>query len=237
MQADQLLHFGFTSNEARIYLALLEFGPLSAGLISKRTLINRRTTYDTIEKLIKQGFLSYSIVANKKVFRSLNPDLIVEKIKDLEKEAQVLITQLKDLSFKVKEETEVYTLRGRKGIRSILNDILKAKEYVVFGSNEDFPEMMKHDFVQFQRKKKELHLKSRTLLSISLKGKEILNDVVTTFRFIPSDYSLPTSTFVYGTTVTTIIWSENPIGIVVENKSIADSYRHYFNALWKTGKR
>ena len=41
MKAGDLQKLGFTLNEAKIYLVLLEYGPLQAGEISKKPQINR----------------------------------------------------------------------------------------------------------------------------------------------------------------------------------------------------
>ena len=150
MRAEDLQKIGFASNEAKIYLILLEYGPLQAGEISKKTQINRRTTYDTIERLIERGYISYSITANIKVFKAVNPDLIIEKIKEMEKQAQEFIPQLKSIYEKTKEDHQANIYRGRKGIRSILSDIIKQTEYIVFGSNEKIPEIMQHDVNIFQ---------------------------------------------------------------------------------------
>jgi len=236
MKAEDLQKIGFASNESKIYLILLEFGPLQAGDISKKTQINRRTTYDTIERLIKKGYISYSIVTNKRIFKAVNPDLIIEKIKKMEKQAQEFLPQLKKLYKETKEEHEANIYKGRKGIRSIFNEILKGKEYVVFGSNEKFPEIMQHDFSIFQKRKKELKIKSKTIMSISMKSKPILKEAFTTYRFIPESYSLPTSTFIYKNKVAIIIWSDIPIGMVTENKDVANSFKQYFEALWKLSK-
>ncbi|MDD5191832.1 MAG: helix-turn-helix domain-containing protein [Candidatus Nanoarchaeia archaeon] len=236
MKAEDLREIGFNLNEAKIYLILLEYGSLQAGQISKKTQINRRTIYDTIERLIEKGYISYSIIANKRVFKASNPDFIIEKIKAIEKQAQNLLPQLKNTYETTKEEQEANIYRGRKGVRSILNDILKQKEYVVFGSNENFPDVMQHDFSIFQKRKKELKIKSKTIMSISMKGKSVLKEAFTTYKFIPEPYSIPTSTFIYCSKVAIIIWSELPIGMVVENKDIANSFRKYFGALWKFSK-
>jgi len=236
MKVENLQKIGFALNEAKIYLILLEQGSLQAGEISKKTQINRRTTYDVLERLLEKGYISYSVVANIKVFKAVNPDLIIEKIKELEKQAQEFLPQLKNLYEKTKEDHEANIYRGRKGIRSILNDILRQEEYVVFGSNEKFPKIMQHDFSLFQKRKKDLKINSRTIMSISMRNKLILKEAFTTYRFIPEYYSQPTSTFIYSNKVAIIIWSEIPVGIVTESESVAYSFKQYFEALWKISK-
>ncbi len=45
-----------------------------------------------------------------------------------------------------------------------------------------------------------------------------------------------TSTNVFRTTVAIFVWTAEPIAIVVESPEVAESYRHYFTALWKVAK-
>jgi len=236
MLSDNLINLGFTPVEAKIYLVLLESGPLQAGDLSKKTQTNRRTTYDTVERLIAKGYISYSISANRKVFKAVNPEIILDKIKELEEEAKQAIPALKELLLSKKEEQEANIYKGRKGIRAILNDMLKVKEYVGFGSNEKFPEVMTHDFDIFQKKKKELGIRSKTLMNESMRSKSILKTAFTQYRFIKEKTSQPTSTFVYENKVAIIIWSEVPVGTVIENKELAKTYLQYFDTLWKSAK-
>jgi len=236
MLSENLIRLGFTPVEAKIYLALLEHGSLMAGDLSKKTQTNRRTTYDTVERLIEKGYISYIISANRKVFNAVNPEIILDKIKETEEEAKKAVPALKELFLNKKDEQEANIYKGRKGIRAILNDMLKVKSYVGFGSNEKFPEVMTHDFDIFQKKKKELEIKSKTLMNESMRNKPILKSAFTQYRFVKEKTSQPTSTFVYGNKVAIIIWSEVPVGTVIENKELAQTYLQYFDSLWQTAK-
>jgi len=233
---EQLEKLGFLRNEAKIYLLLLEEGPLLAGALSKKSGINRRTTYDTIERLLQKGYLTYSISANRKVLSAINPKIILEKIEENKKEAEFLLPQLINIfdAKSKKQSSQIYV--GRKGIRTILNEMLKVKEYVGFGSNEKFPEIMGHDFLIFQKRKKELGIRSKTLMSSFMRNKPILKEAHTKYRFLPEKFSLPTSTFIYGDKVAIIIWSENPTAMLIENKEVSLSFLQYFNSLWSIAK-
>ena len=50
---EELKQIGLTTNESKVYLALLDLGPSLAGQISRKTGLHRRTVYDTTEGLIK----------------------------------------------------------------------------------------------------------------------------------------------------------------------------------------
>ncbi|MBI4152612.1 hypothetical protein HY495_02780 [Candidatus Woesearchaeota archaeon] len=233
---EQLERLGLNRNEAKIYLALLDLGDAQAGQISKKTQINRTTTYDSVERLIQRGLVVYVIKANKKVFRPVPPQKILEKIKEEEKIAQDILPELEARFKQNKEKEDSNIYKGHLGIKSILNDILSFTEYVAFGSSGKFLELMKHDFVQFQKQKKEKKIKARVILSKSSKTSESVKLAYTNFRFIPDEFSSPTTTFVYGENTAVIIWSTTPIATVIKSKQVAQSYLNYFKLLWKKTK-
>ena len=186
---ERLERLGLNRNEAKIYLALLDLGEAQAGQISKKTQINRTTTYDSVERLIQRGLATYVIKANKKVFQPVPPQKLLEKIKEEEKIAEDILPELEARFKQTKEKEESNIYKGRQGIKSILNDLLNLKEYVAFGSSGKFLELMKHDFVQFQKQKEEKKIKARVILSKSSKTSESVKLAYTTFRFIPDEFS------------------------------------------------
>ena len=237
MDSEKLTRLGFTNTEAKVYLILLELGQAQAGLISKKSQINRTTTYDTLERLLKKGLIKYTIQANKKVFKPVNPEYILTYLKEQEKSAQEILPELNRL-YKIKEKKEEFNLyQGRKGIKSILQDILKYKEYVAFGSSGKFLEIMKYDFLNFQKRKKELGIKSRIILKESGRNSESVEESYSSFKFIPNEYSAPTTTFVYGNYIAIMVWSEIPIATVIHSTEVAESYLHYFEFLWRIAKK
>jgi len=237
MYTEKLQRLGLNLSEAKVYFILLDVGRAQAGEISKKSQINRTTVYDALERLIERGLVTYVISANKKIFRSVKPAVLIEKIKETEKIATEILPELEDLYKKSKEREESDIYRGRSGIKSILWDILKYKKYVAFGSSGRFSDIMKHDFLMFQKRKKELKIKAKVILNESLIKSESVQKAYSQFRFIPDEYSAPTTTFVYDDKIAVIIWSETPIATVISSKDVAKSYKSYFELLWKQAKK
>jgi sugar-specific transcriptional regulator TrmB len=236
MDITKLEKIGLNLNEAKIYLALLELGQAQAGDISKKTQINRTTVYDSIERLIQNGLVSFVISANKKVFKPVAPKKLLSQIEEKENAVKEILPELEGLfaQSKEKEETDIY--KGRKGIKSILDDILKCKGYVAFGSSGKFLEIMQHDFIIFQKQKKELKIDSRVILSESSRKTETVKVAFANFRYIPNEFSAPTTTFVFNEKVAIIIWGETPVATLIKSKDVAKSYKNYFEMLWKIAK-
>ncbi|OGI65348.1 hypothetical protein A2647_05305 [Candidatus Nomurabacteria bacterium RIFCSPHIGHO2_01_FULL_40_24b] len=236
MEITKLEQLGLNKNEAKIYLALLELTEAQAGKLSKKTQINRTTIYDSLERLIEKGLVSYTIQANKKVFHPTKPEKILENLRLQEKIAQEILPELNSILKETIEKEESDIHKGRKGIRSVLFDILNYKEYVAFGSSGNFLEIMQHDFEIFQKRKKELKIKARVILGESDRETESVKKAFSIFRFIPDEFSSPTTTFVYGNSTAIIIWGETPIATVIQSKDVAFSYLNHFNLMWKQAK-
>ena len=57
-------------------------------------------------------------------------------------------------------------------------------------------------------------------------------------RYLPEKYSGPAATNIYGDKVAIILWSkENPLAIVIKNKEIAESYKKFFELMWRISKK
>jgi len=237
MDITKLEKIGLNLNEAKIYLALLELGQAQAGEISKKSQINRTTVYDSLERLIQNGLVVFVISSNKKIFRPVAPKKLLDKVIQREINIRELLPELENLfnESKEKEETDIY--KGRKGIKSILDDILKCKEYIAFGSSGKFLEIMQHDFIIFQKMKRELKINSRVILSESSRKTETVKAAYTNFKFIPDEFSAPTTTFIFNDKVAIIVWGETPIATLIKSKEVAKSYSSYFELLWKIAKK
>lgn len=48
----QLQKLGFSDNEAKVYLALLEIGFTTTGAVIKKTGLHRNIVYETLDKLV-----------------------------------------------------------------------------------------------------------------------------------------------------------------------------------------
>ena len=117
MELKKLEKLGLNSSEAKIYLALLDLREAQAGEISKKTQINRTTVYDSVERLIERGLVTYVIQANKKVFQAVAPEKILEIIKEQEETAKEILPELESRFKASKEKEESVIYKGRKGIK------------------------------------------------------------------------------------------------------------------------
>ncbi len=237
MENTQLEKIGLSPNEAKCYLALLKEGSASANEISRRSGIHRVSVYDAFRGLREKGLISQITKANKLLFEAASPEKINEIIKDKEENLEtikLIIPSLLHQFNSAKEKQEIHSFKGLAGIRTILNEILKSKtEILDFGAEYKIKEFLPYDYPKWdkERVKKKIHM--RIVANIRIKPTTI---PLTKIKYVPSEFDSSVSTYVFDGKVALIMWVENPLGILIEHKSVYESYKNYFDYLWKTAK-
>lgn len=80
MKQEFLESIGFTKNESKIYLALLELGKSSAIEIAKHSNIHRTNVYDTLQRLVTKGVVISVFEGAGQKFMAKDPDYIKEML-------------------------------------------------------------------------------------------------------------------------------------------------------------
>lgn len=138
-----LLEIGFTLNEAKVYLTLLQNRYLNGYEISKLSNVSRSLVYDVIDRLVAKGFILKS-EGQVNYYCALPYDKVIEKIKnDNINKLNVAKEKLKNYS-RIKNESEyIFNIKGIDEFFSKANDlILNAKKEISISIwKEDFPKI------------------------------------------------------------------------------------------------
>ena len=149
-----LEEFGLTPSESKIYLILLEQGACLAGTISRNTGIHRRSVYDTIERLIQKGLVSYIKSNNRKYFEAVNPDKLTEILKKKEEDINSILPELKALQQMSEGKNETLFFRGKAALKTAFDDQLdKAKDICIWGANTKANEILQYYFPRFDKER------------------------------------------------------------------------------------
>ncbi len=226
-----LSKIGFEEKEKKIYLVLLRLGKATASEISEASSIERTLCYSILQKMIDKAIVSYFVESNVKYFSAIEPKKLLEDLKEKEKELKESLPKLEEIMALKDEKTKAEIYRGKEGIKHTLKDIIKVgQDYVVFGEEGRFQEVLPIETEQFMRKIEAAKIKERVLVK---QGAKIVKSKNSKFKFIPKEYFSPTSTIVYGHKIAIFVFSEPLLVVLVENKDVAKSYLNYFNLMWK----
>lgn len=244
MKIEDLEKIGLTKNEAKVYFALLELGLTSITALVKKTNLHKQIIYDNLERLQEKGLVSYVIKANRRYFNAVSPEKLMDffeeqkqEINKKEKIAKEILPELITLKEKAKEKQLASIYQGKKGIKSILESILKQKgEVLVYGAEGRFKETFGHYWTNYNKRREKLKIKGKIIYNEKLKGKREKLKLVQ-IKYIPKEFESPATTWIFGDKVAIILWEEVPFAVLIESKEITKAYRSYFSLLWKLARK
>ncbi len=228
-----LSNLGFSPNEIKVYLTLNDRGSLKAGKIATISKIDRSSCYNALKTLAEKGLASYVLIGAVKWFQATGPKRLLDYVKEQEEDVKSILDDLHARHKAAKIEGQVRLFKGIKGVKTIFLDMIRTgKENYVFGSEGQFSKRMPEFAKQFERLKNESGIKTKLILR---KGRKELGSKTSEYRHLDVEESLAV-TNIYGDKIAIIIWTDEPEGIIIENKSAAKAYKSYFDVLWKVAK-
>lgn len=251
MNLQELNKIGLTQGEIKLYQALLELGETTRTKLAKKSGISPSKIYDVANRLLEKGIIS-SVKKNGIIhFSAANPSKINDFISNKEKEItdeKTIVSQLMPFLLsqygKTKDEANIEVFSGWEGMKTVYwdlgNSLGKNDENYVFGASQG-KDSKRADifFNDFYKEFKNKGYKVKIIFNESLrKNKERTNPYTKNkrqeVRFIDQE------TFVeielYKNTVLFVMLLEKPIVIRIKSKEAADSFKVYFDALWKIAK-
>lgn len=243
-ELETLMDFGLSEAEAKVYLALLDIGSTLAGPVIKKTGLHRGTTYQVLQRLKEKGLVSSIIKGKKQYFEAVNPDRLMDVLKEKQESLQAVLPALKRKIAAGKEKQDVVVYSGVKGIRSFMDKMLEELgyrgEYYDFGVSGLFQEVMGVYWKLWQERKRKYKIQSYVIFNEALKKKNprLLKEYYGKAKFHPREYSSITDTMVYKDTAALFIWTaQPPLVVVIKNKDNALSYKNQFKMMWGAAKK
>lgn len=231
-----LQDFGLTKNEAEVYLLLLRLGNSQASEIAQKTNIHRINVYNILERLQEKGLLSYVIIGKRKSYEAVDPKKILEIEEEKKKKIEQILPGLLAQRTLGNVSQEATIFKDKKGIRIILDEITKSKTIVyLFASGWGFKENFLGYYDIWHERFKTNKVKIKCLISSKFKTIKIPEPLE--YKFLPSEFVFPSTTCIYEDKVFIIMWSVQPIGVLIRGKEISDSYKKFFEILWNTSKK
>ncbi|MBT4135329.1 hypothetical protein HOD75_00735 [archaeon] len=233
---NKLKQAGLTENESKTYLALIDLGPTTAGKISRKTGLHRRTIYDVTETLIKKGLIGYITQNNKRIFQASNPNRILEILQEKQNTLTPIIQELNQKYSQTQEKSETNFYKGKEGLKTIFEDQLDAKEILILNASPKAYEILDFYFHWYDKKRKKRKINTK-IIATDKKIKTIKNIPLSEIKYLPQKYANPVSMNIYKDKTAIILWAKEPIAILIKNKEIANAQKQYFELMWRIAKK
>jgi sugar-specific transcriptional regulator TrmB len=242
---EQLEKIGLSRQEATMYLNTLKLGIAKASEIARKANMKREAAYYTLKLLREKGFISEVIKSGVKHYSAASPKKILETIEEekQEKENRIreIMPELEKLQKTALKTPKVEFYEGIEGFKTVANDTIKEsiKEYYAILAEKTL-HFLPHFHLQYRRRRKEKNIRVKVLTEktdvtkkMKRKDKEELRET----RFSNKIKGFNTSLFIYGNKIAYIMATENEqIGVIIENRDIAQFQEKIFNDMWKQAK-
>ena len=246
MDFSKLERLGLTRGESKVYLVLLEKGESKAGILAEETGLNRTTVYKSLESLTRKGLTAYAIKENRKYFVPTNPknlDIYLQERKNeitkRREHLREILDDLEGLFLQKEENTQISIYKGYRGLKSLFNDITREtkNEYLAMGVPEH-AEIFYEYFEEFNKELAKRKIKRRIIFEKTAKRNiESCIKYGYAVSIVDRKFLSPSEVNIYGEKVALVIWEKVPFAIVIKNKEVAESFRSYFELLWRISRK
>lgn len=251
MKEKALERLGLTKGEIKVYLALNKLGETSVGKIVEESKVTKSKIYDILNKLIEKGLAGYSVKSGTKYFMSNDPKMLLDYAKRKEKELEETKSEINSVlpslisernTFSQQRVGEIYEgLNGVKAIREELMMTFKAGDILlVLGAPKVANEKWEGWFLDFHKRRIARKVGMRIIYNNDARefGKVRTRMKITEVKYMPNNLSSPNWIDIFPEAVLFVMLvDKNPIAFLIRDKSLSDSFRSYFNLMWKLAKR
>ncbi len=242
MQKD-MESIGFQEKEAKVYLASLELGQATVQQIARKADVKRPTAYFIIEGLMGQGLVTSFYQGKKQFFVAENPERLLELIDAERKEVtrreenfKVLLPQLQSINNRQKDKPVVKYYEGKEGILSMVSEHTKSSRgqevYTAFSCDivNAFVNKGELDAIGKERRAHRIKVKVLYTWKDGSLGEDASKQVI---KVSEADLPLTCDIAFYEDKVRIASLKDRLIGVVIEDKEIAKSFRAIYALAWK----
>lgn len=232
---------GLTSSEIKTYLTLLELGSSTAGPLLEKSSLQNSVVHRALNSLIEKGLVHYVLEGKRKIYQASDPSYFNIYIDEKKRRFQEILPELKQKQTFAKTPEVATVFKGRRGIQEVYYTMiaLKAKEYNTFGGGEDCARFMGISWWENLHKRRVEHkLSSRQVFDETVKphAREIEKNSLTKVRYLGAEFASFQETVIVDDHVAINVFTENAYSFLIKDKQVAESYRKYFEFLWKMAK-
>lgn len=245
LQAD-LLTFGLSPKEIKVYEACLTRGEIGVADMVKTTHLSRSTAYFIADELVKKGLLRFIQKGSHRIYAAEDPRkltaLLEQEKADLAKKAHSLDSLLPALQMKYggkpnKPVVSYYV--GQEEIQHIFEDILtmESKELFFVGNSDVLRNAVGTTYLaSWNGRKVAAHVRSRGIWQQeSVPAEDFLKaskENLREARFAPIGFESPTYFLLYGNKVAFLSSIVEAYCVLIESHDLAITMRSWFDNLW-----
>lgn len=240
---NELVSLGLAEKEAKVYLALIPLGSVGSSKLIEASGLHGQFVYQALESLEERGLVGHVVERGRKKFFSRPPSALVQVAEKQVTTAQAVAKSLEKAALIPADQTFV-VVRGTESFVAhefdLLHDAPEGCELLVIGgAGDQFAKEMgdKLGSYEVERRKKKIRVRyigSQDQVEALRKDKS--NRGSFSYRVLPSVFTGLVNTNIWSDVVNLNTFAQPVTSFVLNSPTVAESYRGFFEALWKMGK-
>ena len=250
MLLENLINYGLSDKEDKVYLAALELNESSAQDIAKLAKINRATVYVIIESLVRNGLISIVRRGKKSMYLAANPNKMIElleqqkaKIAAKVDEVRSVLPELETIYNYSPSKPRIRYFEGLAGLQELYRDTLKTNQTIYSfdpvheGMSKALLKWLGEEYVP-ERIKKEIdikvicpHFQQPSTARFIEESKKLRREL----RLVPADkFPFTIEIEVYGSKVAIISYDvKEMFGVIIESEAVHKTMKCIFDLSWE----
>ncbi len=250
MYEELLSEIGLTKSEIAVYFALLKLGSSRTGLLIKEAGIASGKAYLILDKLALKGLVTSVVQAGVKHYQAKDPERLIfylkekeQTLKEKEKRLLEVVPTLKAQYESNKYQPRAEIFEGNAGFKTFYNwtlkELKKGNCIDILGVSHLAFDKFEAFLIDWNKERIEKGIKMRILYNHNCRdyGKKREKMRLTEVRYMKKTLETPAWIDIFRDYVVTINIHGEPVCFLIKDKESADSYRAYFEYLWKNSER
>lgn len=242
--------------EAKLYLTLLQTGPVSVRDLASNVDVKRTTAYLYIDQLVEKGLVIKLVKGAKKLIAADDPKnleaLVQRKVKQADEVKKNFQNVLKDIKtslpeFKNVDEAEIQYSKGKQALQRVYDEAMTSKELRVYANLNEIENLFKANDFSLEYELYENALKNNKDLRIYEIVADTLDSSIDHFnlektmqtnryfyKYMPADVGLTApGILMYNNKVAIINGKDNFNIVVLSNADYYINSVKLFDFIWK----
>ncbi len=234
---DFLTQLGFGKREAKVYVALLEYGELCVSDVARKTKIHRVALYALLPQLKERGVVSIIVRGRRKFYVAENPEKLEVLFLQQQRHFEKNLKKLKKMYSRKKKRPVIKFREGQRGINDTYLDIVATlpKDATFYRYSSRKEHSINPDFTPEYFRRRDAKRLQRFAIVGEEKGRTKRKKLDRALKIIPKKQDLfddDVSQIIYGDKVAFIDY-ENKISFIIESEKIATFQRKLFKMLYR----
>lgn len=246
-----LMEFGLSEKEAKVYISLLEFEIATVQEIAKASGINRSSAYVVLDSLKQKGLVSFSDDKNVQQYIPSSPNALLktaeelaQKQEQIKKNIDAIVPDLKALHKGTKQRPVVRVFEGKDGLISIFEDSLSSREREirVVSNLQNLTGILPPTFfLGYVIKRMKNGLKMFGIHPYNKIAKFLLSHAPKTNDeqvFIPEkNFTSPSDIAIYDNKISFMSNKNGGVGVLIESEDMAEAMKQMFDLAYGGAKK